>query len=291
MESMTGFGSSEKGNLRIEAKSINHRFLEINFKMSHWFYPSESRMRDLVKSRFSRGKIDITISFIEPPQNLKLNRELLKNLMEEFRAVAGCSGGISNLPVVINLRDLMIETPFTYDEEILLQCLEDALNSLKLTRQREGETLKVEMLRGIEKIGFINDKIKIVEPKVFEDNLRRLREKVKSFLKDINLSAVTSPSMEDVTADSEDILKAVVSYLERSDITEEIVRIESHIAQFKEAMDFDGPCGKRLDFIIQELLREFNTIGSKSINLEVTNLVVNAKTELEKLREQVQNIE
>jgi len=291
MESMTGFGASEKGNLRIEARSINHRFLEINFKMSHWFYPSELKMRDLVKTRFSRGKIDITISFIEPPQNLKLNRDLLKNLMEEFRIVADSSDGISNLPVVINLRDLMIETPFTYDEELLLQCLDDALNSLKLMRQREGETLKVEMLRGIEKIGFINDKIKFIKPEVFEANLRRLREKVKSFLKEINLSAVTSPYMEDGTADLEDISKAVVSYLERFDITEEIVRIESHIAQFKNALELNTPIGKRLDFLIQELLREFNTIGSKSIDLEVKNLVIEAKTELEKLREQVQNIE
>ncbi len=285
MESMTGFGSSEKGNLRIEAKSINHRFLDINFKMSHWFYPSEVKMRDLVKSRFSRGKIDILVSFLEPPQNLKLNRDLLKDLMGDIRSFvspgSNSSEGWSAIPFVINLRDLMIETPFTYDEEILLRCLDDALNSLKLMRRHEGETLKVKILQSIENIGSINDKINALKSEVLEENLRRLRERVQSFIKTI----------EDITASSEDIMNAVVSYLERSDITEEIVRIESHIAQFKKALDLDGPHGKRLDFIIQEILREFNTIGSKSINLEVRNLVVEAKTELEKLREQVQNIE
>jgi uncharacterized protein YicC (UPF0701 family) len=318
MESMTGFGSAQKGNLRIEAKSINHRFLEINFRMPYWFYPSEMKMRDLVRERFSRGKFDIIISFVDPPQNFKLNYELIKALKEELRILSEQISpqqlSSSPISIVINLRDLMTEIPLSYDEGLLLKCLSDALDSLKLMRQKEGEALKIDIMERIEKISSINDKIKTLSSKIYEQNLRKLRERILNCLKgcisgesnspgDTELfqsnmrtlnngssEVLSLPSVADKIT-SEDIIKTLILYLERFDITEEIERIESHITQFKNTVALAVPKGKKLDFLLQELLREFNTISSKSNSAEVRNLVVEAKTELEKLREQIQNIE
>lgn len=145
MESMTGYGASEKGNLRIEARSLNHRYLEINFRMNSLFYPSEGKLRELVKSRFSRGKIDITINFIDPPSNLKLNRQLLLNVLDELKGVE-LNGVIS---LVLNVRELLAEVPSNYDEGELLSICDEALKALKSMRIEEGEALKERFMEGL----------------------------------------------------------------------------------------------------------------------------------------------
>lgn len=276
MESMTGYGALEKGNLRIEARSLNHRFLEINFRMSPIFYPSEFRMRELVKSRFSRGKIDITITFLEPPSNFKLNRQLLLNIIEELKGLE--PGG---LPFVVNLKDLMMEIPYNYDEAELLHLLDDTLMALKSMRLKEGENLKRELNERIRKIGLINDKIKLLQNQAREEGLSKWKEKIQELLKELEVE------QEDT---EKDFWVTIGSILEKMDISEEIVRVESHISQFKTLLEQSGPVGKRLDFLVQEILREFNTIGAKSMNLGIRTLVVEAKTELEGLREQLQNV-
>ncbi len=277
MESMTGYGALEKGNLRIEARSLNHRFLEINFRMSPVFYPSEFRMRELVKSRFSRGKIDISITFLEPPSNFKLNRQLLLNIIEGLKGLE--PGG---LPFVVNLKDLMVEIPYNYDEVELLHLLDDALMALKTMRLKEGENLKRELYERIGKIGLINDKIKLLQAQAREEGLSKWKEKIQELLRELEVERENR---------EKDFWVTIGSILEKMDISEEIVRIESHTGQFKTLLEQPGPVGKRLDFLIQEILREFNTIGAKSMNLGIRTLVVEAKTELEGLREQIQNVE
>ncbi len=276
MESMTGYGDLERGNLRIEARSLNHRFLEINFRMSPIFYPSEFKMRELVKSRFSRGKIDITITFLEPPSNFKLNRQLLLNIIEELKGLE--PGG---LPFVVNLKDLMIERAYNYDEAELLHLLDDTLMALKSMRLKEGEHLKKELYDRIGKIGLINDKIRLLQNQAREEGLTKWKGKIQELLKELEVE------QEDK---EKDFWVTIGSILEKMDISEEIVRIESHLSQFKTLLEQSGPVGKRLDFLVQEILREFNTIGAKSMNLGIRTLVVEAKTELEGLREQIQNV-
>ncbi|MCX7794695.1 MAG: YicC family protein [Thermodesulfovibrionales bacterium] len=286
MESMTGYGASERGNLRIEVRSLNHRFLEINFRMNPLFYPSEPRMRERVKSRFSRGKIDIIITVTEPPSNYKLNRQLLLNLIEELRGVEP-----QGLSLVLNLRDVLTEVPYNYDENELLELLDEAMSNLKSMRLEEGEILKREIQGRIEKIDRINDKIKSLQNQVFEEGRRKLKERLREVFKEFNIDSISEERKEEILQFLLSSPGIVTSVLERMDIAEEIERIESHISQFKKAMEFKEAVGKRLDFIIQEILREFNTIGAKSTNSELRTLVIEAKTEIERLREQVQNIE
>ncbi len=284
MESMTGFGSSERGNFRVEARSLNHRFLEINFKMPYLLYPSEMKMRETVKSRFSRGRIDISISFIQQPDNLQLNKGLLFNILNELKLLVRETGSesISALPLFFNLKDMMVEIPYNYDEKELLACLDEALQSLKFMRKQEGESLKTELQERIEKIGSINAKIKNYYPAQLQEAEARWKERIKKILDELDAPGCNS---------KEGLISALALMLEKMDITEEVVRIDSHIEQFRRGLDSDTPQGKRLDFLIQEMLREFNTIGSKASSAEIKGLVVEAKTELEKLREQVQNIE
>lgn len=308
---MTGFGSSGRGNLRIEARSLNHRFLEINFRMPGFFYPSELRMRELVKTKFSRGKIDINISFSEPPLEIKLNKSLLSGILkdlreflnnylhqevteaadEEIRAHTGrgYQKVFPNLPIMINLRDLLIETPYIYDEAELMVCLEDALNSLKFMRRQEGEALKKEIHQRIEKVGYINDKIKTLYKEHSEEILRKWKERLVKILEELQ------PFLQEKDYSGGEVreffLNAAGFMIEKSDILEEVVRIDSHIKQVMKSLDEEGPHGKRLDFLVQELFREFNTIGSKSADFEIRSLVVDAKVELERLKEQIQNVE
>lgn len=289
MESMTGYGAIEKGIIRIEARSLNHRFLEINLRMNPIFYPSEQRIRELIKSRFSRGRIDITVSLIEQPFNFKINKQFLHNLVEELKDIEPQR----TLSLVLNLRDLLIEVPYNYDEVELLTLLEEALNSLKSMRIEEGQAIKKEISRRIEKIAIINDKIKTLKDFILEEEQKKWKERLREVLKEFDRAGLSTGEER-----REEVLQFLLSSpaltcsaLEKMDITEEVERIDSHISQFKRAMEFEEPVGKRLDFLIQEILREFNTIGAKSLNSEVRGLVVEAKTELERLKEQVQNIE
>lgn len=289
MQSMTGYGASEKGNLRIEARSLNHRFLEINFRMNPLFYPSELKLRELVKSRFSRGKIDITINFIDPPSNFKLNKQLLLNIVEELKDIE-LHGVIS---LVLNVREVLAEVPYSYDEGELLSLCDEALKALKFMRIEEGETLKREIYGRIEKIALINDKIKALHPIVLEEGRRKLSERLGEIFKELEItgSALVNEDKREEICQYLLSSPGIIALTEKMDIMEELERIDSHLSQFKKTIELEEPVGKRLDFLIQELMREFNTIGAKSMNAELRSLVVEAKTELERLREQVQNIE
>ncbi len=287
MESMTGFGYATTEDYRIEMRSLNHRFMEINLRMPAGLSQEEPVLKEIIKRNFRRGRFDININLIEPMKGFRINSSFLERLLKELSQIGRQSVSYSNFPVLISLRDIILDE-ISYNREELYRCFNDALSSLKEMRLREGSVLLQVLMEGIDKIEEINDKIKTLYPEYLEEVKERFYSKVKGFLEETGLR-----SRMDIEKGGtiEGIVKEVVNIFDRADIEEEIERIQSHIEQFRSLIESQEPQGKRLDFLTQELLRETNTILSKAVSSEIVRLAIDMKVEIERLKEQVQNIE
>ena len=291
IKSMTGFGRSvyekEGREYLIEIKSVNNRFTDFNIKMPRSLnYMEETIKKEMLKS-VTRGKIDIYITFnnnSDLGKKISINTEIAKLYIDELKKLSKESQIIDNInimdiskfPDVLNIK--VEETAEQIIKEELLVALKQAISSFIDMRQKEGEKIKQDLSSRIEKIIEKINLVSNISTGLVEEYIVKLETRIKELLKTD-------------TVDQNRLAQEVVIYSDKCSVEEEITRLKSHISQFLNLINEDIAIGKKLDFLIQEMNRETNTIGSKANNLEITNLVVDIKTELENIREQVQNIE
>jgi uncharacterized protein (TIGR00255 family) len=241
----------------------------------------EIPFRNIVKEFFSRGKIDITITVSEyATMEPDINTNLVKKIYGAFRRMQEdipVKGEI-DINTLVGLHELFIGMKQSYDAVAVTDLFKEALNDLRRMRIREGESLAAEISRMTGSLREMNEKIKAMTGKVVTDMTEKFNERLKLLL-------------EGTEIDSSRILQEAAIIAARLDISEEVARIESHIKQFVEILAAGGIIGRKLDFILQELNREVNTIASKSADYGISSLTVEMKTEIEKIREQVQNIQ
>ena len=290
IKSMTGFGKyNEIRNEReyqIEVKSVNHRYLDISVKLPRQLSYLEEIIKKEVSKKIKRGKIDIFVTFNNNSQEgreLRIDKELAKTYIEKVKEISEEESILSNINVVeiLKLPDVLNMKYNQEDEQIkqeAISVLQVAIEQLLNMRKEEGKKIYDDLMRRIEAI-----ESKII--KISEKSTGLIQEYV------VKLEGRIKEIMQTEEIDKSRIAQEVVIYADKSSIEEEITRLKSHVIQFKDLLQSNEAVGKKLDFIIQEMNRETNTIGSKSNCLEITNSVINMKTELEDIREQIQNIE
>lgn len=290
MKSMTGFGraslESNGKNYIIEIKTVNNKYSDITVKSPKRLSFMEDKIRKQIANRITRGKVEVSVSFFDfsnKSKNVVLNKEIAKEYIKQLREIADENNLSENISVVeiAKLPDILNSIDSDNDEEIAseaLQCLNMALDSLIEMRKAEGENIKQDLLERIERVQNLVDKIAENSKGIVEEYVSKLEKRVKEILK------------TDVV-DENRIAQEAVIYADKTSIEEELTRLNSHIVQFKELVNSDGPVGKKLDFMIQEMNRETNTMGSKAGSGEITKAVIDLKVELEDIREQIQNIE
>ncbi len=291
IHSMTGYGRGESSGAGfsciVEMRSVNHRYRDIFVRLPKEFAEFEDRLRRLVMEHIVRGRIDVSVTMEEAGESLrtvKMNHSLLTSYVHATRQLAsdltlpwdlGISGLIS-LPGVIEL------APASVDEEEVWSLVEQsglsAIAELKDMRATEGAVLAQDVV----------DRTHLIE-----ELIATITERAPLVLQDyrIKLEARLKELLGDATVDESRIVMETAVYADRSDITEELVRLGSHCAQVYLVINQDEPIGRRLEFLVQEMQREVNTIGSKAQDADISHMVVDIKSELEKIREQIQNIE
>lgn len=294
IKSMTGFGRGEysdgKRNIIVEIRTVNHRYSDISIRMPRRYTFAEEKIKAAIKETVSRGKMDVSViveNLTEDDVKVKLNIPVanqyydnLKQLKDEFDV----TGDIS-LQFLATLPDVMKSTPDVEDEEKVTESLvipvREAVANLDRMRCAEGEKLAEDIIMRGHLIGDMVCGIEEYAPQVAESYMIRLKEKITDFIAD----AASFPE--------DRILAEAAIFADKSNITEEIVRLKSHIKQLENIISGSKKetVGKKLDFLVQEMNREANTIGSKANSLDITNTVLDIKSEIEKIREQVQNIE
>lgn len=278
---MTGFGSGTNEMFTVDIRSLNHRFIEIFIKMPSYMLHHEISLRNLIKSRFERGRFDVIVSFKnERLLQLKVNKEQVKNIyltLKQIQDELSIPGEIS-MDTITGYRDYILDEVQEYDESLLYDAFQKAVSSLEAMRIKEGSLLVKDIMKGVDEISDINNQIKSLAPLDYERKRKRFLERIKLLISDEML-------------DENRVYQEIAIMGEKLDISEEISRIESHIKQIRDVIKNESVIGKKLDFLFQEINREINTIACKSSDQDISRLVVEIKSELEKLREQVQNIQ
>ena len=291
IKSMTGFGRSEtvtdNCKISVEIKAVNHRYLDLGIKMPRKFNLFESAMRTLLKDYIQRGKVDVFVTYedyTEEKVSLKYNSSLAAEYMESFKKMEAQFGIDNDVKVSMLARcpEVLTMEQAPEDEEQMWALLEgvvkQAAENFVAARIREGEHLKNDLLAKLDYMLTLVDFIEERSPKVIEEYRRKLEEKVKEMLQ-IN------------SIDDSRILTEVTIFADKICVDEETVRLRSHIEGMKKELISGGSVGRKLDFIAQEMNRESNTILSKSTDMEISDQAIILKTEIEKVREQIQNIE
>ena len=291
MKSMTGYGRAKIENdtreYIVEVKSVNHKYLDINIKLPKTLFCIEDKIRKVISNKISRGKIDVFVTYINygiEGKTILINKDIAKMYIKEIEEIAtenNIASGIrateiSKFPEVLNV--IVDEED---EEKIWLElnkCLEKALDNFIEMRITEGEKIKEDLKQRLDEIDENINEIFKNSTGLGEEYVVKLRKRIQEIL---NTDVV----------DETRLAQEIVIYSDKTSIEEEITRIKSHIIQFKELLNSEGAIGKKADFIIQEMNREINTIGSKSGKFEITQLVIKIKTQIEDIREQIQNIE
>lgn len=289
--SMTGYGRSEaeenSRKVTVELSSINHRYLDLNIRMPKTLAHLEDDVRKIIKQKIARGKMDVSIfcySTSEEDIEIIVNDSLCKGYVGAFRKI-GETFGIEDdikLSHLMGINDIvMIQKKAADSEEIietLRKVLEKALEELTAMRLREGEALKQDILEKAEGLNQLLETITQRSHLVVEEYKKKLESRMAVLL-------------ENISVDPNRIAAEVALFADKCAIDEELTRLKSHIQQLAAILEEDTVVGRKLDFLMQEMNREANTIGSKANDYETTRCVVELKTEIEKIREQVQNIE
>jgi len=286
---MTGFGrgesKKEKLSCLVELRSVNSRFLDISLHLPEKLFPLEMDIKKLIQRQIKRGKVTLSIS-LEGGDYSKVplvDKEVVKQYLRAFRELKK----VFNLDYQINLSMLSsLPGVITFSKDkaqksevlsaVVLPALKKAIDSLVRMRKKEGDLLLRDIRRCLKNIKEEMTSIKLQMPKILKSYRGRLRERVKEL----------TPQF-----DESRLLTEIAIIAERGDINEELVRLQGHLTQFKSALRVSQPIGRKLDFLLQEMNREVNTIGSKAPSLNISQSVIKIKSELEKIREQVQNIE
>lgn len=291
LKSMTGFGrasfENENKSYTIEVKSVNHRYLDINIRMPRSLLTLEERVRKVIKDKISRGKVDVFITFNSLSGNVGvavLNEELANSYIKCLNDLKNSHGIIDDISVSLVAKFpevIRIDQPEEDIEEIWItinKVLEDSLNNLIEMRAVEGSKLREDILIKLSNIEKSISDILIFSKDNVEIYRKKLTERINELAKGVDI-------------DENRIAQEVAIFADRACIDEEIVRLGSHINQMRESLKVSDVIGRKLDFIVQEMNREVNTIGSKANNIDITNITINIKNEVEKIREQIQNIE
>ena len=288
---MTGYGSAkgQAGDLQIsvEVKSVNNRYLDASVRMPRSFLFAEDAVKSAIGRHISRGKVDMFInvdSSAADDMSVKVNEALLKGYIDAINLISGKFGLENDLTAVSTGRFpdiLSVEKKDLDAEEIsvgLVFVAEEALRDFDAMREREGEKLCTDVLSKLETISSLVTVVEEESPRTVEAYRNRLREKISEVLSSAGV-------------DENRILAEAAIYADRVAVDEETVRLRSHMSQLRSMLAGGSPIGRKIDFLIQEFNREANTIGSKCQNSDIAHVVVELKSEIEKIREQIQNIE
>ena len=289
MYSMTGFGKAEYKNgyeLTVEIKSVNNRFLDIIPKYPKSFIVYDDLIRKTIQSKLTRGRVEVFFTFAdsrEIEKELGTDVALAKAYYNSASLIANELNIENDLTVsrIMRMPDVVSQIASETDEEaikvILTETLTTALNNLNTMRQAEGEKLKNDLLSRIDEVERLVGLLKEYAPNVAESYRKKIEERVRNIL-------------ENTQVDENRLLQEVAIFADKSNIDEEITRLYSHISQFRKILN-DKNAGRKLDFLVQEFNREANTVCSKANDVEITNIALLLKCEIEKIREQIQNIE
>jgi uncharacterized protein (TIGR00255 family) len=291
IKSMTGFGrceaSDEYRKVAVEIKAVNHRYLDLNLKIPRYFSAMEAQIRNEIKKYVFRGKVDVSISYedySEGQTKLHYNAQLagryleyLKQMEEEFGIRNDVSAGsLSRYPDVFTMENVQDD-----DEEmqnLLMQALSGALKSFTEAREKEGMALATDLNAKLQQMLLYVDEIEKRYPEVVNEYRSKLTDKVKELLGDAKI-------------DENRLATEIVIYADKICVDEETVRLRAHIQSTLDTMNAGGSVGRKLDFVAQEMNREANTILSKSTDREIADTAIELKTDVERVREQIQNIE
>ncbi len=293
LKSMTGFGRAEKVidelyEIKIQIRSVNHRYADFTIKVPRLYSFIEDSVRTKLSKSISRGKVEVFISVNKltgDDKQVKLNTDLAKSYIDSLRKLTdfGVNDDVS-ASTIAGFSDIFDVQYSEIDEDAMSamidSVLSEALNSFIEMRTAEGERLKASILEHLDKL---SAQVKIVEersPQSVKEYEARLKKRLDDTLASLDLSA-----------DESRVITEVALFCDKVAVDEETVRLSSHINEFKKALDANEPIGKKLDFIVQEMNRETNTIGSKANDIELSKTVVEMKSIIEKIREQIQNIE
>ncbi|PYZ93206.1 YicC family protein [Salipaludibacillus keqinensis] len=290
--SMTGYGRSTKENdncqVTVEMKAVNHRFCEMNIRMPRQLFFLEDRMKKEISKYVKRGKVDVFLNVHGEgvvKRSLSIDWDLFQQYQEMHEEMIKSSGAASEFPVnelLVHEEVVSVNEADDVSEELetMVQgAVEQAVVQLIDMRKQEGEELHKDMVHRLSQITAYVDELRGLSPLVQTQYRDRLLKKVEDFVG------------SDLDIDQSRILTEVSVFADKSDIEEELTRIDSHVKQFMTILNDAHVVGRKLDFLVQELNRETNTIGSKANHLEISQTVVNLKAELEKIKEQVQNVE
>lgn len=282
VQSMTGFGAAERGGIRVEARSLNHRYHEIFIKLPSAYLSEDVPMRHALRERFARGKFDVHVSVgPESATKIKINHEAARDALESLTALQRdlALPGDVGLPTLLSVRDLfMLQEPIR-NPEPLREAFALALEGLEQMRLAEGAALVKEINSRIDTMHALNAELKTLAPQAQHD----ARQKFHARLTELTASVAA--------IDAASILHEAASLAQKADVAEEVVRIDNHLEQMRAALTQGGAIGRRLDFLLMELNREANTVGSKSDNARMLDCVIELKSEIERCREQAQNIQ
>lgn len=295
MRSMTGYGSGTTsfpgGRVSIELRAVNHRFLEIKMPLPRDFLPYEQEFREMIEAQVQRGKLDMLLTYsgkLSRTYTVQLNLELARayrDAVARLQREVGVKGDL-DLPFLAAHPELFQvqeqQSPAEDQARAVKKALVKALGTLEQQRRREGKFLQRELHTRIVTLEGLRRKVKDRSSIVQEHTRERLKERVTGLLHGL---------LQGVEIDQSRLLQEVTALAQKGDITEELVRLQSHLEALLDLLRSATPVGKRIDFLLQEVQREINTIGSKAEDVEIRHLVVAAKEEVEKLREQVQNVE
>ncbi len=290
IRSMTGFGRGkyecEGRNYVVDIKSVNHKYTDISVRLPRFFSMAENDIRKKVSEYISRGKIDVQVSYENYGSkgiSVRINRELAKKYLEEMDKLSLETGlnnpltalDVSKFPEILKIEDEEEESLLVSE---LMVAVEDALKKFVDMRETEGAKLVQDIEERVEHIKGNVCEITKYSQTVVDEYIEKLKSKLEEYI---------DPS----TIDQNRVMQEIVIYSDKVSIEEELTRLNSHINQMLSLLKEDSPIGKKIDFLIQEMNRETNTIGSKANNLMITKNVIDIKTEIENIREQIQNIE
>ena len=296
-KSMTGYGRAQKladgRDVLVEIRAVNHRYYEFSARLPRTCLYLEEKLKGFLNGKIARGKVEVSVTITRPDgkdAQIAVNRSVAEGYVNALRRLNADVGGNDSLwlhddltlSALLRLPDIFTVTKEQDDENavwaIVSETAAEALESFVQMRQAEGERLAADLSGKLDGLEAMLAQVEALEPGIAENYRQRLYAKLMELLGDTNI-------------DEQRILTETAVFAEKTAVDEETVRLHSHIAQFRTLLGAEEPIGRKLDFLVQEMNREVNTIGSKAQDLGITRLVVDMKSEIEKIREQIQNIE
>ncbi|MFZ5952675.1 MAG: YicC/YloC family endoribonuclease [Candidatus Rifleibacteriota bacterium] len=290
ISSLTGFGrasfTDEAGRISVELKSVNNRFLQLDLHLPYGFNWVDGLVRQLVSSQISRGKVYLHLEAVDynPNQDVIINKPLLKKLVDLSQEVSAETGrqmpvaldGLLSLPGVMKVDAKVIDNDQMWQR--IKPVVDEALANFIAARRREGENLARDLRQRSDYLKEALNQVETRIPEIKQQFATRFKERITELA-------------EKAGVDESRLNTEIAIWVDRSDVSEEITRLRSHLQEFDNILNSDKPIGRRLDFLVQEINREANTLGSKTSDVSVTQTIIDIKCEIEKIREQAQNIE